>query len=421
MAILATPREDGPVTTSQPWSLMAAPEDIDSNPFDVRRTRHTDDLEASLTRHGFRGSLLVRPHPDREGRYQLAFGHRRLEAALKVGLPALPVQLDKTLSDDDLLEWAGLENVAREDLTPVEEAHWLGLMRERRALSVRDLERFTGQSRGWIDRRLQILRLPADVQEHLHVNPSTLTAALAVQSLAEGERQRRYFDLLVGGELPAFLAGRELERVLRAERQPQPSAPPAPQPGPSPEPAPAPAPPAPPAPRPAPSPVPPAAPAQPVLVLLDRPAPPAPEGLRQILTVVPPPPLEMPWAGDGDAGVVARTERVGVAGSRTDTVLSGRPSEYGDRLTAWLAEGRDLMDAAGDHRGALEAGVDGLLAMTAALLGEAVQLTADAAARPVLDDVTRAIEGYVHWLNDSPSGIAGNGVHYVLGEHPLEA
>ncbi|PIK69500.1 plasmid partitioning protein RepB, partial [Methylobacterium frigidaeris] len=64
--------------------------------------------------------ILVRPHPSAEGRYQVAYGHRRLRAAAELGRPVRAVV--KALSDEDLVVAQGQENSARADLSYIERA-----------------------------------------------------------------------------------------------------------------------------------------------------------------------------------------------------------------------------------------------------------------------------------------------------------
>ncbi|MET7245486.1 plasmid partitioning protein RepB [Methylobacterium sp. EM32] len=64
--------------------------------------------------------ILVRPHPSAEGRYQVAYGHRRLRAAIELGRPVRAVV--KALSDEDLVVAQGQENSARADLSYIERA-----------------------------------------------------------------------------------------------------------------------------------------------------------------------------------------------------------------------------------------------------------------------------------------------------------
>lgn len=78
------------------------------------------DLVELIRHHGQQVPILVRPHPDRAGRYQIAYGHRRLRAVIALGRPIRAVI--KALSDADLVVAQGQENAARTDLSYIERA-----------------------------------------------------------------------------------------------------------------------------------------------------------------------------------------------------------------------------------------------------------------------------------------------------------
>jgi ParB family chromosome partitioning protein len=77
-------------------------------------------LVASIREHGQQVPILVRPHPHKPGRYQVAYGHRRLRAAIALGQPVRAVV--RGLSDEDLVVAQGQENSARLELSYIERA-----------------------------------------------------------------------------------------------------------------------------------------------------------------------------------------------------------------------------------------------------------------------------------------------------------
>src|SRR5271157_831641 len=77
-------------------------------------------LTASIREHGQQVPILVRPHPSQQGRYQIAYGHRRLKAAAELGRTVRAMV--KPLTDDQLVVAQGQENNARTDLSFIEKA-----------------------------------------------------------------------------------------------------------------------------------------------------------------------------------------------------------------------------------------------------------------------------------------------------------
>lgn len=86
-------------------------------------------LLSSMKEQGQQVPILVRPHPDKSGRYQIAFGHRRLRALKELGLKARAIVRD--LTDEQLVVAQGQENNERQDLTFIERARFASRLREK--------------------------------------------------------------------------------------------------------------------------------------------------------------------------------------------------------------------------------------------------------------------------------------------------
>lgn len=99
------------------------PDQIEASPIADRLPASPEshaELVASIREHGQQVPILVRPLPGEEGRYQIAYGRRRLRALAELGLPVRAVV--KALSDDQLVVAQGMENTARADLSFIERA-----------------------------------------------------------------------------------------------------------------------------------------------------------------------------------------------------------------------------------------------------------------------------------------------------------
>jgi len=88
-----------------------------------------DPFVQSIADGGQEVPILVRPHPEREGRYQVAYGHRRLRAARLLGIPVKAVV--KQIADEELVVAQGVENTARSNLTYIEKATFAHTLEER--------------------------------------------------------------------------------------------------------------------------------------------------------------------------------------------------------------------------------------------------------------------------------------------------
>jgi ParB family transcriptional regulator, chromosome partitioning protein len=79
-----------------------------------------EELRASIAEHGQQVPILVRPSSERVGRYQVAYGHRRVDALKQIGRPVKAIV--KHLSDEELVVAQGKENLERRDLSYIERA-----------------------------------------------------------------------------------------------------------------------------------------------------------------------------------------------------------------------------------------------------------------------------------------------------------
>lgn len=105
------------------------PKAVDPSFMQDRMPGDIDGLLASIKQQGQQVPILVRPHPHKSGRYEIAFGHRRLRAVTELGLPVKAVVRD--LTDEQLVVAQGQENNERQDLTFIEKARFAARLRER--------------------------------------------------------------------------------------------------------------------------------------------------------------------------------------------------------------------------------------------------------------------------------------------------
>jgi ParB family chromosome partitioning protein len=165
-------------------------EDIDPNPFNPRQDFAVEDLVASMKEHGFIGALDGRLM---EGRVQLGYGSRRLLAAKEAGIERLPVYLHDDWDDQQMLVIALVENVQREDLTPLQEATSIGQMHQNLGWSVREIAKRTGKPKSWVQDALALFRAPGDVKAMVSERPDSIRQARFIARLPE-EKDRRFLE-----------------------------------------------------------------------------------------------------------------------------------------------------------------------------------------------------------------------------------
>ena len=137
------------------------------------------DLAESIAQHGVLQPLLVRPLLD--GRYQLVAGERRWRAARIAGLTEVPAVI-REMSDHEMAELALVENLQREDLTPLEEAEGYQLLIDTYGMTQEEVAKAVGKSRPAVTNALRLLGLPEEVRDM--VSAGILTAGHARTLLA---------------------------------------------------------------------------------------------------------------------------------------------------------------------------------------------------------------------------------------------
>jgi ParB family chromosome partitioning protein len=163
-AILAV--SDEPAT--EEGDLRHIPVDLVApNPRQPRRSFDQASLQAlaeSVRERGIVQPVLVRPVPG--GTYELVAGERRWRAAQIAGMDAVPA-LVRPRDDSAALEIALIENMAREDLNPVEEARACAALVEELGLTREEVGRRVGRSRVAVSNLLRVLDLPDEILELL--------------------------------------------------------------------------------------------------------------------------------------------------------------------------------------------------------------------------------------------------------------
>ena len=146
---------------------------IDSS-FIVDRLEVDDEHQAALVsqvrEHGQQVPILVRPHPEREGRFQVAYGHRRLAAVKEIGRKVRAVV--RALSDEQLVVSQGQENNSRTDLSYIERCYFAARLQDR-GFSRDIIMAALGVDKAALSRMISLVgRLPAELIEAIGSAPS---------------------------------------------------------------------------------------------------------------------------------------------------------------------------------------------------------------------------------------------------------
>lgn len=187
------------------------------SPLQPRRHFAEDELEAlaeSIRARGVMQPLLVRPVAGDPQRYEIIAGERRWRAAQRAGLHELPV-VPHALSDRETLEVALLENVQRQDLSPIEEADGYRRLIDEFGHTQAELATALGKSRSHIANLLRLLALPAAVRSLLDAGALSAGHARALLMARDPEALARTVA-------QQGLNVRQTERLVQADKNVRP-------------------------------------------------------------------------------------------------------------------------------------------------------------------------------------------------------
>ena len=142
-----------------------------------------EELAASIREKGIIQPLLV---TSREGGYEIIAGERRWRAAQKAGLHEIPVVI-REATPDAVMELALIENIQRQDLNAIEEAHAYRSLVEHFSISQEDVARRVGKNRTTVTNALRLLKLPDNIQEDIVEERLSMGHARALLALDSGE------------------------------------------------------------------------------------------------------------------------------------------------------------------------------------------------------------------------------------------
>ena len=161
------PKEVLKTATSTKFETLVPIEKINPNPNQPRRyfaENDLNDLADSIRSKGIIQPLVVRPHPNKNGEFEIVAGERRWRASQIAKIHQIPVVV-REFSNEDVLEIAIIENIQRADLNPIEEAAGYRQLMEKFGHTQDQVAQALGKSRPHIANHLRLLVLPNDVQD----------------------------------------------------------------------------------------------------------------------------------------------------------------------------------------------------------------------------------------------------------------
>jgi ParB family chromosome partitioning protein len=183
---------------------------IKANPYQPRKIFDEvaiQELSASIKEHGILQPIILRK---KGTTYEIVVGERRFRAAQLAGLDEIPAVV-RNLTDEETMELAILENLQREDLTPIEEAEaYHGLM-ENLKLTQEQLAFRLGKSRPHIANHVRLLTLPDKVRDYISEGKLSMGHGRTLLGL----RKKEKIALLAEQVLKDGLNVRQLEKLVQ--------------------------------------------------------------------------------------------------------------------------------------------------------------------------------------------------------------
>jgi ParB/RepB/Spo0J family partition protein len=173
-----------------------------------------EELASSIREHGVLQPILVRPLGGNE--YQLIAGERRWRASRAAGLPTIPALVEE-IDDDTALEISIIENLQREDLTPLDEAAMYDRMVRDHGYSVRKLAQKLGKDKGYLENRLRLADAPDEIRELVSLRKDTLSHAYELMKVDDPKKRKRLAAQVARGELTLI---KLRERIEGRRRRP---------------------------------------------------------------------------------------------------------------------------------------------------------------------------------------------------------
>ena len=206
--------------------------DLSRNPYQPRQhfsEEKLTELANSIKKNGVLQPIAVRPNKSESGKYEIIAGERRWIAAQRAGLHEIPVIILE-LSDVESLEVAIVENIQRDDLSPIEEARGYKRLNEEFKYDHDSISKLMSKSRSHISNTLRLLTLPKDIIAMLE--EGTLTSGQArpligignASSIAEEIVARNYsarkVEYLIRNKKNTNKEGKQIDtNILKAQEK----------------------------------------------------------------------------------------------------------------------------------------------------------------------------------------------------------
>lgn len=185
---------------------------ISPNPYQPRRVfnqEKLDELANSIKEHGVFQPIVLKKQ---NNGYTIVAGERRYRAAIKAGLKVIPA-ITRNYDEAQVTELSLIENLQREDLTPIEEAEAYSQLKRTMGLTHQELSIKVSKSRSHVTNILGLLNLPEDVQELVNEKSISMAHARVLSKIEDPKRVNELAKLIIREGLSV----RQIEQIAKEE------------------------------------------------------------------------------------------------------------------------------------------------------------------------------------------------------------
>jgi len=157
---------------------------IQANPNQPRKDFNDSKMEelvSSIKEKGILQPIAVRELKD--GNYEIIAGERRYRASKLIGLESIPAYILTVENESEVMEYALIENIQRDDLNPIEESEAYASLKNKYNLSQKEISKKVGKSRSLIANSLRLLKLPSSIKEDIKNSKLSMGHAVSLLSL----------------------------------------------------------------------------------------------------------------------------------------------------------------------------------------------------------------------------------------------
>lgn len=176
-----------------------------------------EELAQSIISNGIIQPLLVRPING--GQYQIVAGERRWRAAQRANLQKVPCVV-REIPDDKVLELALIENIQRQELNAIEEAHAYKRLIETLGLTQETLAQRVGRDRTFITNYLRLLRLPEEIQHFVEEGKITMGHARALLGIDDAAIQLKVANSVITQGLSVRNTEKAIKQIVAGKGNP---------------------------------------------------------------------------------------------------------------------------------------------------------------------------------------------------------